>query len=296
MATAWYLGPAGNLVQLPNPAPGYTPAVVIKAGTHELLGGGNVSDRLGIRRRYTLTWPWQANTNFNTVRALVRAIGPYRYLDGSEPNMLTANQSTGTDDLRTVEGVVARFQGTVSSSTTFAKSGQRSIAWATGTALGSTNRGIYMYTSTSTVDDTWTAVRPSTAYTASAYLRTTAAVNMYCGFDWHDSAGTYLSTSTTGTSTALSTSVFTTRVSHTVTSPSTAAYGIPFWLNATTTAGAITVYMDEAQMEEAAAATTWMVGAGTPSVVVESFGVAVQKFVAATGAGNRDVELVLSEL
>ena len=41
---------------------------------------------------------------------------------------------------------------------------------------------------------------------------------------------------------------------------------------------------------------TWRVGAGTPSVAVESFGVTVQKAVTATGASNRDVELTLLEL
>ena len=143
---AWWLGPAGALVQLPAPAPGYNPAVIIKAGTHELLGGGHVQDRLGIRRRYTLTWPWQADTNFNIVRALVRSLGPFRYIDGAERNLLTANQSNGTDDLRTTEGFSARTQGTISSSTTFARSGQRSAAWATGSALGSTNRGYVLAT------------------------------------------------------------------------------------------------------------------------------------------------------
>ena len=292
---AWWLGPAGALVQLPAPAPGYNPAVIIKAGTHELLGGGNVQDRLGIRRRYTLTWPWQADTNFNTVRALVRAMGPFRYIDGAERNLLTANQSNGTDDLRTTEGFSARTQGTISSSTTFAKSGQRSAAWATGSALGSTNRGYVLATST-TVDDTWTAVNPSTAYTISGYLRTSAAVSVKAGFEWYDSSGAIIGSAVYGTGTALSTSVFTTQVTHAATSPSTAAYALGLFHNSNTTGGAITVYLDEAQIEEASSVNTWRVGAGTPSVAVESFGVTVQKAVTASGASNRDVELTLLEL
>ena len=58
----------------------------------------------------------------------------------------------------------------------------------------------------------------------------------------------------TGTGTALSTSVFTTQVTHTATSPSKAAYALGLFHNSNTTGGAITVYLDEAQIEEATAA------------------------------------------
>jgi hypothetical protein len=295
MATAWWLGPAGSLVQLPNPQAGYSPGILIKAGTHDLLGGGHVQDRLGIRRRFTLTWPWQTDTNHVIVAQLVRALGPFRYLDGAERNQLTANQSTGTDDLRTTEGFSARTQGTISSSTAQFRSGQRSAAWATGSALGSTNRGFVLATST-TVDDTWTAVRPSTAYTISGYLRTTAAVSIKAGFEWYDSAGAIIGSAVFGTGTALSTSNFTTQVTHTATSPSTAAYGLGLFLNSNTTGGAITVYLDEAQIEEAGSVNAWRVGAGTPSVAVEGYSVGVQKVVTATGATHRDTELTLLEL
>ena len=139
-------------------------------------------------------------------------------------------------------------------------------------------------------------MNPSTAYTISGYLRTTAAVSVKAGFEWYDSSGVIIGSAVFGTGVALSTSVFTTQVTHTATSPSTAAYALGLFFNSTTTGGAITVYLDEAQIEEASSVNTWRVGAGTPSVAVESFGVTVQKAVTASGASNRDVELTLLEL
>lgn len=290
------LGYPGALVVLPSPAPGYAPVDEVRAATHELLSGVNVRDRIGVRRRWTLSWPAMTDASWATVRALARIPGPFRYVDPLEPNMVTENQSVGTDATRTTDGIVARFQGTVSSSTAQQRSWQRAAAWATGTALAATDRGFYLYNSTTAVDSTWTAIRPSTQYTVSGYLRSTAAVSMKAGWDWHDSTGIYLSTSL-GTGVALSTANFNTRVTHTATSPATAAYGIPIFLNSTTTGAAVTVYLDEVQMEQAAAASIFDIGAGTPWVSVESLGHSiVVADGATTGAAVHDVSLVLLEV
>ena len=291
-----YLGYPGALQALASPAPGYSAEDVIRGGTHELLSGGNVRDRVGVRRRYTLPWPAMTDASWHVVRSLVRIPGPFRYQDPIEPNLLTANQSLGTDELRTTDGIIARFQGTVSSSTAQQRSWQRAAAWATGTALAATDRGFYLYNSNTAVDSTWTAVRPSTQYTVSGYLRSTAAVSMKAGWDWHNAAGTYLSTDL-GSGVALSTSNFNTRVTHTATSPSTAAYGIPIFLNSNTTGAAITVYLDEVQMEQAAAASTFRAGVGTPWVSVESLAHdIVLADGATTGAAIHNVELSLLEV
>lgn len=290
-----YLGPAGALVQLPSPAPGYEPAEVLRAGTHELLGGGNVRDRLGIRRRITLAWPALSDDNYSLVRGLVRSLGPFRYLDPTERNLLTPNQAGGSDDLRTIEGVSARTQGTITSSTTFARSGQRSLAWATGSALAATDRGYALRTS-STVDATWTAVRPSIAYTVSAYARTSAAVSMKAGMEWYDAAGTIIGSAVFGSGVPLSTSNFNTRVTHTATSPSNAAYAVGLLLNSTTTGAAITTYADEFQLEEAGSVGTWRLGVGSPLVAVEGFSASVPLADATLGFAWHEVELVLVEL
>lgn len=290
-----WLGPAGALVQLPSPSmSGYQATDQLRGGFHDLMGGGAVRDRIPARRQFLLPYEAMLDDSYAALRTLARLPGPLRYLHPFERNLLTVNQSTGTDELRSTDGVVARFQGAASSTTTQARSGTRSIAWASGTALAATGRGVYLYNSTSTIDGTWAVVRPSTQYTLSGYLRTTAAVSMQALFDWHDATGAYLSTNV-GTGTALSTSAWT-RVSLTATSPATAAYGIGAWLNSTTTGAAITVYHDDLQLEEAAAATAWRLGAGTPLVAVDALENTVVVTRAATGVTYHQVELVLQEI
>jgi hypothetical protein len=289
-----YLGYAGALAQLPSPAPGYEPVDVLRGGTHELLAGGNVRDRFGVRRRFTLIWPATSDDNYALLRTLARFPGPYRYLDPLERNLLTANQSSGTDDRSAAEGFSAHTQGSVSSSTGFARSWTRSLAWNTVTSLSATGRGIRLYTINPGVDASWAAVRPSTQYTLSGYLRASAAVSMQALFDWHDYAGTYISTSV-GSAVAVSTANFNTRVTLTATSPPTAAYGIGAWVNTTTPGTTITVYFDELQLEEAAAASTFRLGAGTPLVSVDSLGHSILLADGTAGFALHEVELVLVE-
>jgi hypothetical protein len=291
-----FLGYPGALQALPSPAPGYEPVDLVRGGTHELLSGATVRDRIGVRRRWTLSWPAITDDQWALIRSLVRLPGPFRYLDPLERNLLTPNQSTGSDELRTTVGAMARFQGTLSSSTAQFRNWTRAFAWNTVTNLTISNRGIYAYTSDASVDSTWTAVRPSVAYTASAYMRSTSAVSMYAGFDWYGPTGTYLSTSALGTGTALSTANFNTRVTQTATAPAGAAYGIPFWINSSTPGTTLTVYADELQMEEAATASAFRLGAGTPWVSVESMGhTIVLADGSTTGAALHEVELVLVE-
>jgi hypothetical protein len=290
-----YLGYPGSLMLLPSPAPGYEPVDLVRGATHELLAGGNVRDRIGCRRRFTLNWPTMSDASYVLLRSLTRLPGPYRYMDPLELNLLTVNQSIGTDELRTTEGFSAFTQGTVSSSTAFARSWSRSLAWATGTALAAVDRGIRLFTDVATIDPTWAAVRPSTQYAISGYLRSTAAVSMSAGINWYDAAGVLI-TSVAGSGVALSTSNFNTRVTHTAISPSNAAYGVGKFLNTTTTGSAITVYFDELQLEEGTSPSSFRLGVGTPLVSVDSLGHTVALADATVGFAWHAVELVLLEL
>lgn len=289
-----YLGYPGSLMQLPSPAPGYEPVDIVRGATHELLAGGNVRDRIGCRRRFTLNWPAMSDANWSLLRSLTRLPGPYRYMDPLEKNLLTENQSSGTDELRTTDGVVARNQGTVSSSTTFFRSWQRSIAWATGTALAASGRGFTLQNPA--VDSTWAAVRPSVQYTLSGYLRSTAAVSMEGLIDWFTAVGGYITTSGGGTAVALSTSNFNTRVTVTATAPANAAYGIGAFANTTTTGAAITVFADELQLEEGTSASSYRLGVGTPLVSVDSLGHTVPLADGTVGYALHEVELQILEL
>jgi hypothetical protein len=268
MAFQFALGPAGALVPFRAPSPDYASSRTRLGGTHELLAG-LVRDTIGFRRTITLKLPTDLTAEqYSALETLFELPGPYRFVDPTRRNLLTANQSTGTDALRDTTGIIARFGGSVSSSTAQARSGSRSIAWAV-TPSG-TGQGIYLQGSTSTVDQTWAVVRPSTQYTVTGYMRSTLAISMKAGMDWYDAAGAFISADTGGSGQALSTSAWTTRVTRTTpAAPSSVAYGIP-WFTNTTTGAAMTVFLDDPQMEEGTTANPWVFGTGVPLVTIDS--------------------------
>lgn len=261
----FYLGPAGALGLLPAPGRGIEKTRGKRVGVHELLAGGNVTHRMGGRRRYVLKWPALTVEELSVIETLFELPGPYILLDPGRRNLLTANQSTGTDALRSTEGMIARFQGVVTSDITQFRSGVRSIKWDTQGALGATNRGIYFYQSSSVVDDSWAPVRPSTQYTFNLWARADAAMNGYAAIDWHTTAAGYISTSF-GTAAALPTASWATRFEVTATSPATAAYAAPALLNSATTAATRNVFADDAMLAEGAAGQAWVLGTGVPRV------------------------------
>jgi len=118
---------------------------------------------------------------------------------------------------------------------------------------------------------------------------------MAARIDWYTAAGALIS-SDTGTGTAVSTSGWTQLVCANKTSPSTAAYGIGGAQNTTTTGAALLLYLDDGQLEEGAAATTWRLGAGTPQVAVDSFTPSVVLADPAAGLVYHEAELVLLEV
>ncbi len=291
------LGPAGALVPFRAPDPSYTAPLAKLGGTHELLGGHRVRDVTGFLRTITLRLPPDLTAEaYSALEALfVLPDGPYRFLDPSRRNLLTANQSTGTGTLRDTTGWSVRTQGTVSSSSAQARSGLRSLAWATGTALAATGRGVALQTSTSTIDGTWAAVLPSTQYTLSAYARASAAVSMQAAIEYRDVAGAVLSTPA-GTGVALGTGDWNSRPTVTATSPANAAYAVGLLLNTTTTGAAITVWIDDLQLEQAAAASSAVLGTGVPLVSIDSLTPDYSNYAADANPPLLGAELVLLEL
>jgi hypothetical protein len=116
------------------------------------------------------------------------------------------------------------------------------------------------------IDDTWHPVLPSTTYSLSIYARASAAVSMQAGIEWKDTAGAAVGSPAMGTGTALSTSDWSSRPTVSGASPAGAAYGVPILVNTTTTGAAVTVYVDNPQMEENPAATAWVIGSGIARV------------------------------
>jgi hypothetical protein len=278
----WWLGPAGALTQFVEPSPGAAFVRARRRAVHRPAGRGGQAtvDDSGRWGMVKLSWSESdvlTADEMSVLESLYESGGPYRLIDGSRRNYLTANQSEGTDPLHDATGFSAFTQGTVLSSTAQARTGQRSLAWNTVTALGSTGRGVRLMTdaTAATPDGTWAACLPSTSYVASAYLRTSAAVSMQIGINYYDnSTPPVLLSSPSGSGVALSTSIWT-RIQFAATSDATAAYAIPKVLNTTTTGAAITVYLDDAQLEEGTVATAQVTGIGTPVVDFADFAAAV---------------------
>jgi hypothetical protein len=276
----WWLGPAGSLVQLPDPAPGLSrPRVRRRAVHYPAARGGQVTvDDLGRYAQVTLAYTEQNSITQDELAILERlaetqGAAAYRFVDGSQRNYLTPNQSSGTDALADATGFSAFTQGTVASSTAQKRTGARSLAWNTVTALGATGRGIRLFTdaTTTTPDGTWAAILPSTPYTFTTYVRASAAVSMQPGMNFYDAAiPPNLVSSASGSGVAVSTTDWSTRLVYTVTSDATAAYAVPKAFNTTTTGAAITVWFDDLQLEQAGSAGAAVTGQGTPVVDVAS--------------------------
>ncbi len=156
------LGPPGALVPFRAPDPSYTSPLVKLGATHELSGPHRVRDVTGFLRTITLRLPPDLTAEaYSALEALfVLPDGPYRFVDPTRRNLLTANQSTGTGALRTTEGWSAPAQGTITSDTAQARSGTRSLKWDTVTSLTLTGRGVYLPGPAGTPDSTWAAVLP----------------------------------------------------------------------------------------------------------------------------------------
>jgi hypothetical protein len=269
-----YLGPPGAPVKLPGNIAPLEAGLVIPNASQEVLNGGTVVDRMGrVRRRYSIPYAGLTVDELGILERLVLLSTTLVLDDPNRRNRLTANQSSGGDTARTTDGVIARFQGSVAVSAVQVRSAPRSFAWATGTALAATGRGLYLYNSATVPDYAHHPVRAGAFYAAAAYLRASAAVSMQAGFDYHDDNGVYVSTSALGGGTAVSTANFNTRVDRTgVQVPAGIAYAIPFWINSTTTGAAITVYLDDPQVEEVSGAGVgcgaYVMGTGLPRVAV----------------------------
>jgi hypothetical protein len=269
-AAGFWLGPPGQLVQLPQPLPGIEAGRTRRGAVHELAGGGAVVDVTGRGRAYRLSYDSLTADELAVLEQLAGLPGPYRLIDSNRRNYLTANQSSGTDALADATGFSAFTQGSVASSTAQARTRSRSLAWSTVTALGATGRGIRLMTdpAAATPDATWAAGRAGVTYTVSSYVRTSAAVSMQPGINFY-SATPALLQSNSGAGVAVSTSDWTTRLSFADTAPAGTAYVIGKFFNTTTTGAAITVFFDDLQLEEAGSASAAVLGTGTPIVAID---------------------------
>lgn len=151
----------------------------------------------------------------------------------------------------TAVGFLNNANATVVQSSTVAQSGTFS---ARATSVGTATTSVITPTGLNGVQ-----VAPSTAYTASAYVRAaatsrTVALTIY----WYSAAGSLVTTSTAGTGAADSTSAWT-RVTVTGTSPATAVYAAVY-VSWTGTVASEIHYIDSAQVEAGSTATAYCDG------------------------------------
>lgn len=288
------LGPAGALQSFRAPGPDYASARARLGGTHETLTGRLIRDTIGYRRSFTLRLPPDLTAEqYSVLEALFEQPGPYRFVDPTRRNLLTANQSSGTDALRTTEGYSVISAGSVASSTAQARSGTRSLAWTFG-ALGGGGSGFVLASNITTPDSTWAAPLAGETYTFSAYFRSTVAITMKVEMSWRDATGAEISLSS-GVGASVGTADWLTRRAISAAAPANTAYVIGRAIN-TAAAGAGTVYCDDPQLEQAAAATNAVLGTGVPLVSIDSLTPDYSNFALDANPPLLGAELILLEI
>jgi hypothetical protein len=265
-----YLGPVGNLIALPSIGRGITANMSLPSAVHEIAGtrGGRVVDRVGAAKRtYAMSRDHLSLDELSALEALYLGAygpGPFVLLEPWRRNLLTANQAAGTDVLADTTGFAANA-GTITSGTSQADAGLRSVAW----AVTAANQQVLTGSSTSLTasDDTVDIpVLPATVYSARVRARLSASTGtVRLDMRWHDRAEAFISAST-GTATALSTSAFTDCPCTNITSPAGAALLRLAPIN-TASGAAQTIYLDQWQVQQAAALDAWTVGTGVPRVM-----------------------------
>lgn len=263
-----YLGRVGALQALPSIGRGLGATLSVPSSVHQIAGrGGRVVDRFpgAAARTYAMARSWLTADELTIVEAMYLGAygpGPFVLWEPWRRNLLSPNQSSGTDVLDDTTGFVA-ITGTLSSSTAQSDHGSRSLAW----AVTAANQRMMQGSLANTTNATLTADTPvlaSTSYTGQVRGRLsastgTARLDVY----WFTSAGVFISAST-GTAVAQSTSAFTS-FTVTATSPSTAALARLSVIN-TVMGAAQTIYLDRWQLEQAASAGAWVLGTGVPRV------------------------------
>lgn len=264
-----YLGPLGNLQALASiGGRGITANLAIPTAVHQLAGpnGGRVVDRVGAAKRtYAMAQKNISQDDLGVLEALYLGgfgPGPFVLVEPWRRNLLSANQSTGTDAGRDTTGFKA-ITGTLSSQTAQSDHGSRSLGWAVTAANQRIMQGDLANTTNATLllD---TPVLPSTSYTGQARGRLSASTGtVRLDIYWFTAAGAFISAST-GSATAQSNSAFTS-FTVTATSPSTAALARLSVTN-TVMGAAQTIYLDKWQLEQASSASAWVPGTGVPRV------------------------------
>lgn len=264
------IGVLGDLRSIRSPSYGFEPRPDQQGSVFRLLGGGHRVENVGDPRRvYALRWEFLPDADYQVLHALVMGwLGdaPYVLVDPTSVNLLSAQQSTGTDITRTAAGFAAGG-GTLASSTDLARTGARSLQWS-----GFSEDDICSTGETDTLTaadpDEDVPVAAGLDYTGSLWVaRDENACTVRARLAWADAAGDAVDTDE-GDAVALAAADTFERVTVTATAPATAAL-VRLQLEVTAATSTPTLHLDDLQLEQAAAASTARRGLGVPRVVVE---------------------------
>lgn len=266
-----YLGRPGALVTMPWPRggvePGYerqTADFVTGSGRHR------VSKMQGGSRLYGLNWNALGLDTFSRVEQFqtgAMGIGPWAFIDPSRGNFLSANQSSATSALGTVEGLftfqVSEGTPKVNTSAAYIRrtGAPSSIRWHFTVAVAS-----FPVMTFPSVYSAWPGIPVTTAspYTFSVYVCADgvvdSAMTVAAKVQWFNAAGSPVGDSTSG-DTAITTSW--TQLVASATPPVGAAFGMPFLvaIGSTLTTNS-SMYVDQPQFEMGSTPNIWVPGTG----------------------------------
>jgi len=235
-------------------------------------GGVRVGKITGGKRQYTLSWSGLDLDTFSTLLEFDqghRGPGPFVLLDPGQRNMLTVNQSSTTSETNDTDNFTVAGSGySATSESTVYRRGPRSfrvnIAYASQSGTVTLDPpaadwpGIPVYASRPIVFSYWARGSGSDPI-----------VTLTPKLTWYSTAGVSLST-TSGTPTPTASASWT-QMSVTDTPPASAAYVL---CSVAASGGSISasasLYFDQFQLEEGAAAGTWRPGTGVMPVQIIS--------------------------
>lgn len=265
----WFGNP-GELVELPSPMRGITGTPSVETSVTTLLSGAKVVQRAA-RSSRAWTLPYRLLTDAEASLILGYYVGhygrgPFVFISELDTNLLSPNQSSGTDALATTEGFTASH-GSFTSSTAQQYQGSRSALW----TLPSSTPGTPPYVSLTWPGSTHgIPVLPLTDYAASARISADSATfDARIALVWKTDAGGVISTSQ-WSPTSLSGSLANfSHVAISGPSPATAAY-VEIRIIAETMVNDGHMAVDQIQFEMNSVSTDWVPGVGVPRVAIIS--------------------------
>lgn len=291
-----YFGRVGALLSvLPSPRPGAPRSPSMQESVQELLGGGYAVDRTpGAARTWQFEWGWDDTVWWQLTAWYTRQYGhgPWALCDPSCINYLTAAQASATHATSDATGwsVAAGSSETVSSSTTLAYSGTRSLLWSLPATVTS---GILTATPPApllgwpTPNADWTLSLPVRLGTGDSSVDIRAALR------WMDSTGAEVS-ETLGPLATVGTGAWST-LTATGSPPSGAVYVVPrVKVSAGTVSSTAGVHVGQAQLQLASTASDWRPGEGPLLVSISRLAETAQ--LAIDGEQRRDISLTLVQL